>query len=255
MALTPTQTSLCNSLSQQYDTLVAPVKLSKSTIRSKVRNLESSLRTTSFSPLSQVESAVDDLLTDTQASLPGDTDADMEELKNFIDACDFFGTASPVSAVLGAATGAYDAIDNLVDNTSLTTPEFGLGSIADEINKLLSGSGFPGGSNLSDQLKKADNLLNCLSSLCPGYSSRVSQIAADLTGLYTDLNIVDNPLDPNYGNLDYDAIYSNAGISSADQEKVNVAINGIANAKSAAKTAISNAAEKVKATLKIGGLF
>lgn len=255
MALTPTQTAMCNSLSQQYDALVAPVKLAKSSIRSKIRNFDSTLRSTSFSPLSQVQSAVDDLLNDTQASLPGDTSSDMGELKDFIDACDFFGALSPVSAVLGAASGAYDAIDNLIGNTSLTTPEFGLGGVADEINKLLSGSGFPGGSNLSDLLKQADQLLNCLSSLCPGYSSRVSQISNDLQGLYTDLNIVDNPLDPNYGNLDYDAIYSAAGVSSADQEKVNLAIGGITNAKSTAKTAINNAANKVKETLKIGGLF
>lgn len=258
MALSPTQRSLCNKVASDYYTLVAPVKSAKRTIQSKTSDLDTYLRGLSYSPAEDVSNAVTSFENSVQNSIPGDADESIDELKGFLSQCDYLSDFAPTSTVKGTSAGIFDNINSLIDDLLSSIPEFGAAKIADAINSLLDGVGLPGGDLLSELLKKADKLLNCLSALCAAedssYTGNLSDISTDLQGLYDDLNIVDNPLSSNYGKFDYTSFYNNIGLTSTQQNTINNVTSVISTQKLGAQTAINNSIDAVKGFIK-GGLF
>jgi len=259
MALTPTEKSLCNKISTDYDSLVAPVKSSKKSITGAKQDLDTYLRGMIYSPDIDIDSALLQLADGVENAVPGDDRDAMNDIKNVIDDCAYLNGLAPVSAVIGTFNGVFNAINDLVDSLKLTVPEFGAGALASLINQLLNGVGIPGGDMLSALLAKADKLINCLAEVCvagdPGYSGRLTLITNDLDNLYTDLNVVGDPLSPNYGKFDYDTLYSSVGMSTEQQAKINRTIVGVDAAKTNAKKAISNSISSIKTLTKIGGFF
>lgn len=255
MAISPTQTAMANQLVQKFSTIAGPVDAAKGGIKSLTRTLTTELSTTTFSSLPSIESEMDSLFTQVSGILPGTDQSAMEDLKDFIDNCAFFGpAANPISTIYGTRDGIFDKVNDLITNSGSSYPEFTLANIADSINKLLSGNGFPGGNVISDLLASADSLINCLSAIS-GYEPDVIAFENEIASLYSEMNIVSNPLSPLYGQLDYSTIYSNAGISPVGITNMQYTIDRITTLKSNALSSVQASANAAKNYLGTGGLF
>lgn len=255
MALSSTQIAMANQLVQKFSTISGPVDAAKGGIKSLTRTLTTQLSTASFSSLVDIESEMDSLFTQVNGILPGTDLSAMEDLKNFIDNCSFFGSsANPVSTIYGTRDGIFDQVDDFITNSGSTYPEFTLANIADSINKLLNGVGFPGGNNISELLGSADELINCLSGI-PGYEPQVIAFENEIADLYSEMDIVSDPLSSLYGQLDYSTIYSNAGIDPSAITNMQYTIGRITTLKSNALSSVAASADAAKSYLGTGGLF
>jgi hypothetical protein len=246
MALSPTQQSLCNSINQQFDGVIAPIVAGKTTYKSKLRRFKEGLRNTTFTPQNQIDSELNSLKTASRTNMPGSDINAMNELKSVIDNCEYLSLFNPVSALVTSANGMFNKIDSLISNSGITVPEFGLGAIADELEKLLKGASIPGGSILSELFEKADKLIQCLDAIC---SEDVSTKIEILENLVTDYN-----LDDSY-DIDYGTIYSDAGLTSSEIQGMNTAITGIRDIKSEASESVNNAVSAAKSFTKAGGFI
>jgi len=252
MALSPTQTSMANQLVQKFSVITGPVDAAKGGVKSLTRTLTSQLSTATFSPPGSITAELDSINTQVSDLLPGTTEEAMEDLKNFIDNCPFYGSdTNPVSTIYGTRDVVFDQIDNLMNASTLE--EIVMANLADAINKLLNGLGFPNGNDIANLLAQADKLIDCLSAI-PGYDADVIAFGNEVSDLYTEMNIISNPLDPLYGQLDYSTIYSNAGIDASAISNMNTAIAGITNIKSNSLTSITDSANAAKSYLS-GGFF
>lgn len=256
MALSPTVTSMCDQLVQKYNGIIDPVKTGKSGFKSLTRSLISQMSTANYSAIGNLETEMGSLETQLSGVVPGDDDDAMTDLNDFIQNCPFFDQQTTgVSAVKGSSNGVFDRLDEFIDGSSSSFDEFGLAQIADNLNKLLDGSGFPNGNNLSQLLKDADILIQCLSGLCPGYEPIVISYQDDVNGLYDEMHIVSNPVSPNYGLLDYDYLYSTANLEPTQISNMNYTIGGVTDLKSSAKTSIDSSVQAVKNALNLGSIF
>lgn len=254
MSLTPTQKSLCNKLATDYEALVSPVKSAKNLFKSHMGSLDSKIRGMVFSDPTDLDAAVGSFINSVQGSLPGDDIESMQELADFIRTCDYLSGLAPASTVNGTYNGIFSDITNFISDLTPSFPEFGAAAIADGINSLLSGIGFPGGSNLTDLLKQADKLLNCLNVLCgPDYGGAATEISDDLNTIYTDYNLIDSG--PNAGKFDFDSFYTASGLDASQQAAINTVTNSIGEQKTGAVTAVNKSIDKVKSLKKIGGFF
>jgi hypothetical protein len=255
MALSSTATSMCNQLVQKYNGLIDPVKAAKSSFKSLTRTLASQLSTAIYSPLSSLQTEMNALQDRVNGIIPGIDDEAMGDIEDFLINCPIFGQSTPVSAVGGTTNGIFDEIDKYIDDSYALFEEFGLANLADTINKLLNGTGYPGGSNLSGLLKDGGILIQCLSSLCPGFEPIVISYTDDLNSLYDEMHIVSNPVDPNFGLLDYDYLYSTANMTPTQITNMNYTISGVTDIKSNALSSVNASKQAVKNTLNTGSLF
>ncbi len=258
MALTSTERSLCNSLVQKFDPVLSPIRSVKESYRDKVAEFNAELRAQKnvFVDPWDVTSAVTDLQGQVQEELPGDTLEDMDRLKRFIAGCGFFSDSNPVGTILGGTLGVFGKIDQLIDNSAITVPQIGLGKLADTINNILSGITIPGGSNISDLLKKGDLLIDCLSGLCgPEFGVETLEFTDTIDSLFDAFNVVKDPINPDYGKFDFTSVYSSVGLDSTQIASMNIAVKGITDIKSGALASITSASNKAKSLIGLGGFF
>jgi len=244
--MTPTQESMCNSLNQQFDAIIDPISKAKSTYQRTLRDFRSGLASISFSPFEDVQTALDGIRDAASAVIPGDALSDMNDIKNMIDGCSYLSAFSPVSSIVSGATGMFGAIDDFINDAAAGTPEFGLGGLADSLINMLGGGGLPGGNVLSDLFRQADELINCLSTIC---GRDVSSKIATVEGLMGDFELNDSY------ELDLETIYSDIGLSAGDITNMDTTIGGITNIKDSASTAMNNTVSAIKDLSKIGGFF
>lgn len=245
MALSPTTTSLCNSLQQKFDPLVGPAQDSKSGFKSQMRDFISALRSASFSPQSLIDSTLATLRSDVDGILPESSLSGMTDLKNFIDHCTFLGS-NPVTALNGSTKGINDQIDTYINNI-VTPEEFRLGGLANTMEQLLAEN------KISDSLIRADRLLNCITDLCPGFDPGPNYII--LNNLFDQYKLISDPLNPNYGGIDYDVVYTSASLTASQKTGMNTVVNGITSIKQNALTSVNNSISLVKSLVKTGGFF
>lgn len=244
MALSPTTTSLCNSLQQKFNPLVGPAEESKSGYKSQMRDFISALRSASYSSQSLINSTLATLQNDVAGILPESSLSGMTDLKNFINHCTFLGS-NPVTALNGSTSGINDKIDEYINN--ITVPEFALGAMADRMNQLLTTN------KVSDSLIRADRLLDCITQLCPGFDPGPKYVI--LNNLFDQYKLISDPLNPNYGGIDYDVVYTSAGLTTPQKTGMNTVVNGITSIKQNATTSVNNAINSVKNLVKSGGFF
>ncbi len=257
MALDNMSRSLCNKMVDDYSALIAPINMAKTAVKNAKNQLQALLNNMVFSvDLDVITTAVDNLQNAAAAAYPSDSLADMTALKNMLDNCDYLEDAKPISSILGTTIGVFEVIDGLVN--AILVPEFLAADIGNGINNTMSGIGIPGGNDLTGIFRKADKLINCLSTICgagaPTYITIATAYADELDDLYTDMNIVSNPLSPNYGQFDYNAIYTNAGMTPQDILQVDTAIIGVGDTNTNALTSIDASVSKAKDLFK-GGFF
>lgn len=251
MALTPTERSICNKLIYDFDSLIAPVRASKGSIREATSDIQGLLNTTSFASESTINNAISTYLQDVDDNLP-DT-SELEQLSNILNNCDYLKDLKPASIVASSINSAVDKVDSLLDNVGTSLPEFNIGKLASGINDLLFGN-IPGANQISQLLQKADKLIECLSTHCGGeYPSQVSDFTQTVNELYGDLNIDSDPLSSNYGKYDIQSLYDGAGVNAADQAKVTSVINSADLSKATSITKIDSVVDEIKNN--IGSLF
>ena len=244
MTLTSTERALCNSLDQKYGALITPLLNSRPGYKNLLNSYINQMRSTVFSPPGAVEQGVDDLVNQANGVMPGDEVDDLNRINTFMQNCPFFDEASPVSALLGSVSGLFDAIDNFINNISITVPEFGLAALADQLNKLLNGDGFPGGNNLSALFKMLDKLINCLNALCPGFfiENKINQV----NDLYNFYNVDSNPTSLTYAQLNYASIYQELNLTPGQINNLNTALNSVTSVKETALSSVQSVANKLK---------
>ena len=91
----------------------------------------------------------------------------------------------------------------------------------DAINRLV-GAAAMGAQKLKDIMGQADRLIECLDSIGGAeYADQATEYIDTTNGLYDKLNMIDDPLDSNYGKLNLNKIYSDAGLSTVEINKIN----------------------------------
>jgi len=244
MAFTASERSICNKMVFDFDTLIAPIRAGKGSIRSATSDIQGYLNTTSFASEAQINSAINDFEQNVEDNLP-DT-SELEEIAHLIANCDYLSDFAPAGIVASSITSAVNKIDDFANNIGTTYPEFNLGNLVSSINDLLFGN-IPGGDAIKSLFQKADKLINCLSAYCGGeYPSQISSFTTTMNSLYSDMNIVSDPVSPNYGNYNLSKLYSQASTSAANQSKVNSIITSIDSSKSSAVSKISSVVSGLK---------
>ena len=254
MPLTPTETSLCNKMVSDYQGLVSPVKMGRDGIIAKRSGLMGMLGGMKYTPPTVLADKLGMFRNAVGMSIPDPSELDT--LKNMLERCNYLNTFGPTAALAGLTQSALSNISSLINNFSTGTPEFGAGKIASMINQALS-SLMPGGSGLSDLLKSANQLLECLSTVCasqdPSYIGGVDNIDNDLSSLTTSMGLVDDPYSPKFGEMDYEKIYDSLGMSTPQRYAITSAMETIDEQKIRAKTSIASCITAVKG--QIGGMF
>lgn len=250
MSLSSIDTSICNKLVSDYNSIVAPINSAKAMVRSTMAAVETQLRGMVFTAQSAINGAIIDFQNDIAAALPKADMAAMNDLKQFMDQCAYLDNLSPMSVLMGTAAGISDHMNNLINDSTL--PEFAASGSFSDINDSFSGG-------VTDSFQQADALLNCLSTICatgdPAYITAVAGISSDLGNLYIALNVVGNPLSADYGKFDTDAVYNSAGLTSEEKGKITQVTSGIDGAKGDSKAAIDASVSKVKELTRAGDFF
>ena len=244
MPFTASERSICNKIVFDFDLLIAPIKAGKGAIRNSATQLEGLLNTTSFASEAQINGAIDDFEQDVDDNLP-DT-SELEEIVNMISNCAYLSDFASTAIIANTIASAVNKIDELASNVGSTFPEFNMGRLVSSINDLLFGN-IPGSDVIKSLFQKADKLINCLSAYCGGeYPSQVSSFTTTMNDLYSDMNIISDPIDPNYGNFDINSLYSGAGIIAADRAKVNSVISSVDASKATALSKIDSVFSALK---------
>ena len=259
MSIITTKNALCQGMNQGYAGMVGPAKNAKGGINGLWSQIESGLYAMkaagTFSPPATLAAAVDDLKNQAKAYYPGDQLDDMNAIKDMIEACDFLNALQPVTSLINGVTGLFDEISNLIDGFALTLPEFGIGNLIGNILDALKGL-FPGGKSLKDLLGRADQLINCLATLCgqnPLFQGYAMTYMADLTQLYSDLNLFDSG--PKQGLPNVEAVYNMVGMDTAQKAAMDVVNAGIEGTKEDALAAVDSSIAAVKSFTTAGGIF
>lgn len=254
MALSSTNTSICNKIVSDYDSIAAPIYMAKAMVRQKMAEVETYLRGMVFSAQSALNGAIIDFQNDIAAALPKSDLSAMNDLKQFIDQCLYLNDYAPMSAIMGTAAGINNHIINLIGDNTINFQEFGASGLFSDIN-----DSFGAGGGVTNSFMNADRLLNCLTFICgagdPSYIATAAAIQSDLNILYVSLNVVGNPLSADYGKFDTGAVYNNAGLSSIEKGKITQVTSSIDGAKSDAASAIEASASKVQELTKAGDFF
>lgn len=259
MALSNNKKSLCNKLVSDFDALIQPGVSAKGAVNSAVNDMKSKLNGMKGNfPTPGLDGALEAYRQAVNDALPGDGLDDMNDIKDFIDSCEYLQIFAPVSAMMGTVNGIFDEIDKLANGLDLSFPEFGVGNLGSLVDKLLDAvPGLPGGDKISDLLALADKLLNCLSAGCaavdPTYITDLTQKSDQLQSVYDDLGIIDDPNDPNYGKFDYASMYNDLGLSTNEIAAIDSVKGGINASKDSGINAIKNTTDAMKNLKKLGG--
>ena len=254
MPLTPTQTSLCNKLTSDYAGLIGPVKMAKDGIIGQRSALMGKLGGMGYSPPTVLADKLGMFKNAVGMSIPDP--GDLNSLKSMLTQCDYFKKFGPTAALIGLTEGALNKISSLLDNFETGTPEFGAAKLASMLNQALS-SLMPGGSGITDILKSAGQLLECLSSVCvagdPSYFGGIEYMENDLTSLTESMGLVGDPSLPDFGTMNFKTIYSTVGMTDTQISTIDNVTKVVDDQKMRAKKAVADSITAVKG--QIGGLF
>ena len=259
MVLGSTEKSLCNKLGSDYNKLVSPLKNVKGQFRKYKTQIDSMLRSMNWSGSEIINNAINQVQSQVNDITPNPDLSELDKFKNFINNCEYLSQLNPLTTITSTADSVFDNIDGILANMKDSVPEFGVANLINTINKLLDGAGIPGGDMLSDLFKTADKLINCLSSGCaafdPTYIGTLSTISSDLQDLYNVMNIVDDPLNSNYGKFDLDKIYTDVGLTISQKNQMDALCTNVSNIKQQTSEKINNAIGSIKTLQKTGGFF
>ena len=255
MSLSSTRKMICNKIDSEFDTLLQPIQSAKGAIKTQINSVKSKLSSMTFSPAGDITSAISDLENNVNSVIPDVSTEDADELINFINSCDFLNEnelyKNPIALLKTSSFSAMDQAFSFVFDLTELLPEFDAGQIVGNILDKFSGPipGIPS-LDISNIMRSADKIINCIAGRCgTDFSTRVTDMTTTLDGLYSDLNIVSNPVDPNWGKFDIDKIYDDVALSAQERFQMNNVVSSVESSKSSVTNAVGNAVNAIKGLL------
>lgn len=208
--LSSMERSLCQKVYSSFDGLISPVFNGAGNLNMAITGATTLLNILSgnFSPASLINTALNDLRYQSRMYIPGYGQSDIYAMLDFIKNCAFYDAKNPYSVLNSLMSQANEGIDNALRTLGSDIPECNIGSLMGDLLNQYTGL------NITDVLKQADKLLNCISNLCASeYYSASWKMQNTLDDLYLQTNAVQDPLSSKYATFDFDTLYSNAGLS------------------------------------------
>ena len=255
MSIESTRKMICNKINSEFDTLLQPIQSARGIIKTQIGNVKSKLSSMSFSSAEDINSAINDLENNVKSVIPEVNTDDIDELINFISSCNFLNESeiykNPIALLKTSSFSAMDQAFGFVFDLTGLIPEFDaaeiVGSILDKFS--VPTLGIPS-LNISNIMKSADNIINCIAGRCgPDFSTRVTDMITELDGLYTDLNIVSDPVSSNWGNFDINKIYDDVALSVQERLQFDSVSSSVASSKASVTDSVGGVVDAIKRLL------
>lgn len=254
MALSPTQASICNKIKGDFDALVEPARKATKLVQQKISELKTelnNLKIIGFSPIEDINNAIKDVEEGVEEQIPETDQNAINEINNIISSCTYLGDDpllnNPTAVLKSMSRSAFDAVQDVVN--AIPLPDFTAGRLFDSLINSIANQipDNPDDLGISDGMKKADQLIDCLNAICgPDFASTAQEYADELEDLYDKLNIVGNPASPTYGQFDVNRIYNDVGLDLIEQSKMEDIVKSVQDVKQFASDNINKAVETTK---------
>jgi len=263
MTILSARKMVCDKISQEFDTILQPLEASKATIKSQISQAKSKLSLMTFSAPDEINSAITNLESDVAGIVPNPDTADIDEMLDFVNTCDFLSEHSilnnPISLLKGGVSSAISEASGFVSDLTELLPEFNAGQMIGDILSKFSGAGagLPDFLDITSIMQTADQIINCIAGRCGGdFSGRITSMTETLDGLYDDLNIISDPVDPNWGKFNVDKLYEDASLSVSETLQMNTVVTSIEDSKTTVTDSINNTVNATKSAARsVEGLF
>jgi len=257
-AFSTTERAVCNKLAHDSSGLLAPAKAVKGAVTNQLSTARSALSSYVQSPQSVIDATKQALRDNVTSSLPGNNVEDIQRMIDIINNCAYLkdddSLKNPIALGNAVTQSAFNKINNYIDDVT-SVPEFLVGKALSALEEFYSNL-FPGSKALTELLQKADKLINCLANFCGGeYTSEVISLTNETQGLYNDFEIVGDPLDANYGKLNKDKLFSEAGLTASDIAKITDANDEINSVKELGKSSVDDFVKAAKNAKKLGSVI
>jgi len=258
MSILSARKMVCNKLSDEFNTLIQPLEDAKGSIKSQISSMKSKLSLMSFSPESEISSAISNLESDVKAVIPEATTPDLTEITNFISSCDFLKNAptfkNPIALLKGGVNSAINQASGFVDDLTDLLPEFDVGNIIGNIFDKFSGIdlGLPDALGITGIVQSLDGIINCIAGRCGGdYSARIIAMTDSLDDIYNDLNIVSDPTSVDWGKFNVDKIYDDVALSASERLQMTNVVSSIQDSKTAITDGFNNTVGAAKSAARV----
>jgi len=263
MTILSTRKMICDKISQEFDTIIQPVEAAKASIKSQINQAKSKLSLMTFSPPDEIDSAVTDLTNDVAGIIPNPNTEDIDEMLDFISSCNFLDgheiLSNPISLLKGGVSSAISEASGFVSDLVDLLPEFDAGQILANIFSKFSGAGagLPDFLDITAAMQAADKIINCIAGRCgSSFVARVASMTETLDDLYDELNIISDPIDPNWGKFDIDKLYDDVSLSVSEKLQMNKVMDSIEDSQETITDSISNTVDATKSAARsVEGLF
>ena len=263
MTILSARKMVCDKLSDEFDTLLKPVESAKRGIKDQINLAKSKLSLLEFSPSSEINSAISGLENDVKGVIPEANGPDISEITDFIGTCDFLkGNVmfkNPIALLKGGVSSAIAQAGGFVDDLTELLPEFDAGQLLGNLLNKFSGVGLglPDALGISGIIRTADQIINCIAGRCGGdFATRLTAMTETLDQLYTDLNLVSDPLDANWGEFNIEKIYDDVALSAQERLQMTTVVDAVQNSQTAVTDGISDTVNAAKSAARsVEGLF
>lgn len=263
MSIASTRNMICDKLSSEFDIIISPLESAKRGIKNQISQVKSKLSLMEFSPAGEVSSAIFSLESDVESIVPEADTPDVDEMLDFINTCDFLKgneiLKNPIALLKGGIGSAIDKAGGFVDSLTELLPEFDAGQLLRNILNKFSdtGLGLPGALDISNIVKLADQIINCIGNRCGmDYSTRITSMTNTLNELYTDLNIVSDPTSADWGEFDIEKIYDDVNLSAQEKLQMSGVVDSVKESQTTVTDSINNTVDATKSAARsVEGLF
>jgi len=261
MSILSMRKMVCNKLSDEFDTLLKPAEAAKRGIKDQINLAKSKLSLIEFSPPSEINSAITSLENDIKGVIPEANTEDIDEMMDFIKGCDFLDISfkNPITLLKGGIGSAIAQTAGFVDDLTNLLPEFNVGQLLGNLLNKFSGVGLglPGALDITNIVKMADKIINCVAGRCGGdFASRITDMTDTLNDLYKDLNLVSDPTNENWGKFDLEKIYDDVALSTQQRIQMSNVVESVQNSQTAVTNAISSTVNATKSAARsVEGMF
>jgi len=255
MALTDTERSICNKLAYDSGGLLAPAQMVKGAVTNQLSATRSALSGYIQSPQPVIDAGKQTLRDNVTSSLPGDDASDVERMLDIINNCDYLNEnenlKNPITLGNAVTESAFGKIYGYINDLQ-SIPEFLVSEALSALEEFYTNL-FPRSKALSELLARADKLIDCLSNFCGGeYTSEVIALTNETQNLYNDFEMIGDPNDANYGKLNKDQLFADAGLTAGDIAKITDVNQEVDAVKADGKDAVDDFVKTAQNVKKLG---